>query len=433
MKRLSVKMIRFLLIAGSLVFTLLAWTLIPSTLAGRQDVNTAYAYKSPAIAGDIYLPVVMKPGVNEYVVLGWNDLGMHCYNRDFSDLAVLPPYNNLYAQVIQRGDPPALVEQNVTVRYSFPQNTYSVGKSNFWTYAQDLFELDDPLAENIGLTGKGMTGTLDWNAAHGAYVAEGIPLTEYNDSDWVNRYPYQLAELVVQNSVTSQQLTSLTVVAPVSTEMRCDLCHSDNGRGNEDIATGKVETNILAVHDAENANEYPPSEYGTSLMDNRPVLCADCHSSNALGAPGVPGLPSFSNAMHEKHAGIDAPQATCYDCHPGPQTQCLRDVMSQEFDMTCQDCHGSLAEVAQNPDPWLNEPRCDDCHTEPKYAQNNALFRLSTGHGGVYCEACHDSTHAIAPSSQPNDALKFMQLQGTGGPLSTCTVCHLTQPAGSIH
>ena len=69
MKRLSVKMIRFLLIAGSLVFTLLAWTLIPSTLAGRQDVNTAYAYKSPAIAGDIYLPVVMKPGVNEYVVI----------------------------------------------------------------------------------------------------------------------------------------------------------------------------------------------------------------------------------------------------------------------------------------------------------------------------------------------------------------------------
>ena len=28
-----------------------------------------------------------------YKILAWNDLGMHCYNRDFSDLAVLPPYN----------------------------------------------------------------------------------------------------------------------------------------------------------------------------------------------------------------------------------------------------------------------------------------------------------------------------------------------------
>ena len=30
-----------------------------------------------------------------YKILAWNDLGMHCYNRDFSDLAVLPPYNTL--------------------------------------------------------------------------------------------------------------------------------------------------------------------------------------------------------------------------------------------------------------------------------------------------------------------------------------------------
>ena len=42
----------------------------------------------------IYLPLVHKhpatPQAN-YVLLGWNDLGMHCYNRYFQDLAVLPP------------------------------------------------------------------------------------------------------------------------------------------------------------------------------------------------------------------------------------------------------------------------------------------------------------------------------------------------------
>ena len=38
---------------------------------------------------------VSSTAADQYVVLTWNDLGMHCYNRDFSDLGVLPPYNTL--------------------------------------------------------------------------------------------------------------------------------------------------------------------------------------------------------------------------------------------------------------------------------------------------------------------------------------------------
>ena len=167
-------------------------------------------------------------------------------------------------------------------------------------------------------------------------------------------------------------------------------------------------------------------------MDRRPVLCAECHSSNALGAPGVAGLPSLSKAMHSKHDGkVPNTTAGCYNCHPGPSTKCLRDVMSSQYNMGCVDCHGGMGQVKENPNPWLNEPRCDTCHTDPKYSQNNALFRLSTGHGGLYCEACHDSTHAIATSSQPLDALKFINLQGYAGTLSKCTVCHLTEPGGT--
>jgi hypothetical protein len=144
----------------------------------------------------------------------------------------------------------------------------------------------------------------------------------------------------------------------------------------------------------------------------------------------MPGIPSLSNAMHEKHAG-KVPDTTfgCYNCHPGISTKCLRDVMSTQHGMGCTDCHGGMEQVKQNPNPWLNEPRCDTCHNQAGYAQNNALYRHSTGHGGVYCEACHDSTHAIAPSSQPRDAIKFISLQGHAGTLDTCTVCHLTNPA----
>lgn len=368
-------------------------------------------------------PIVPPVNDDAYVVLGWNDLGMHCYNRDFQDLAVLPPYNNLWAQVIRRGDPPQIITNTVTVEYAFPDNTYSAGKSNFWQYDLQLFGVDLPL--NVGLTGKGLAGEMDAAATH--FAADGIPLTEFSDSNPTQADPFQLAQLVVSLAGGSEVARS-TVVAPVSTEMRCDNCHHDGGV--EGISTGRVETNILTLHDEENADEYPAGHEGR-LMDRRPVLCAECHASNALGAPGVSGLPNLSRAMHKEHAG-KVPNTTegCYNCHPGPATKCLRDVMSSEFDMGCTDCHGDMRTVANNPNPWLNEPRCDTCHTDPKYAQNNPLFRLSTGHGGIYCEGCHDSTHAIAPSSQGRDAIKFVELQGHGGPIDTCTVCHVTAPAG---
>jgi hypothetical protein len=358
----------------------------------------------------------------DYIVLGWNDLGMHCYNRDFKNIAILPPYNNLYVQVIKRGDPPQIVSSGLNVEYSFPLNTYSVGKSDFWDYAQQLFGV--ALSPNIGLTGKGLAGPMDNKGDH--FVAEGIPLTEYNDNDWNTRQPFQLADIVVKDN-NGTVLATNQVVAPVSTEMHCDNCHFDGAFG---IRTGNVETNILTLHDQDVGGDYPAGHKGP-LMNRRPILCAECHASNALGATGVAGVPNFSKAMHEKHAG-KVPNTTdgCYNCHPGPTTKCLRDVMSTNFNMGCTNCHGNMDQVKNNPGPWLNEPRCDTCHTGPAYHQDQSLYRQSKGHGGVYCEGCHDSTHAIAQSSQPEDAVKFINLQGYPGTLSKCTVCHLTQPAG---
>ena len=34
------------------------------------------------------------PSTDSYVVIAWNDLGMHCANKDFSNMCILPPYNN---------------------------------------------------------------------------------------------------------------------------------------------------------------------------------------------------------------------------------------------------------------------------------------------------------------------------------------------------
>ena len=89
---------------------------------------------------------------------------MHCYNRNFQDLAVLPPYNTLWAQVVRVGDPPQVVTAGITVTYMFTDNTYSVGKSDFWTYANALFNVTLP--DNIGLTGKGLSGQMDLQGDH---------------------------------------------------------------------------------------------------------------------------------------------------------------------------------------------------------------------------------------------------------------------------
>ena len=366
-------------------------------------------------------PEETDAATDDYVVLSWNDLGMHCYNQDFQDLAVLPPFNTLWAQVVKVGDPPEIVTSGITVTYEFPDNTYSVGKSNFWEYDEALFGVDLP--PNVGLAGKGLAGDMDVHGDH--FVAEGIPLTEFSDSDLNNRQPYQLALVKVLEAASGTELTQSSVVAPVSTEMHCDNCHFDGGV--EDISTGRVETNILTLHDEENQDEYP-SGHETPLMDRRPVLCAECHESNALGAPGLPSIPSLSRAMHEKHdEEVSDNIEGCYNCHPGPQTKCLRDTMWQDG-MECQDCHGGMQEVSRNPRPWLNEPRCDECHDNGSYDQDQALYRMSKDHGGLYCAACHDSPHAIAPSAEPRDNIKFIELQGHSGTLQRCTVCHATQP-----
>lgn len=400
--------------------------------------STSYPVKGHALPGEkdsqnqlpgsyrIYLPLAEKDSP-KYVLLGWNDLGMHCYNHDFQDLAVLPPYNTLWAQVILRGNPPQIITQGIRVQYKFPDNTTSSNKTDFWTYVGQLFGVQLP--DNIGLKGKGMADVMDLRTDH--FVAEGIPLTEFSDSNPSVPYPYQKAELTAIDTRTNAVLATLTVVAPVSTEMHCDTCHATGKDPGGSQA--RVELNILALHDAEES---------TNLINSRPVLCARCHSSNALAAPGVSGVPSLSNAMHSQHSEeIPDTLDGCYSCHPGPTTRCLRDAMSLNINslidptrnMNCIDCHGGIAQVALNPDPWLNEPRCDDCHIPTDtndYTQDQALYRFSKGHGGVYCEACHDSTHAIATSREPNDALKFIQLQGHAGTLSECTVCHLTQPTG---
>jgi len=371
---------------------------------------------TPAEATGTYTKQLASTGT---VVLAYNDLGMHCMNEDFSDFMILPPYNTLHAQVIDRsGEEPRIVQTGITVGYTFPSNTTSVGKTNFWDYAQTLFGLASPLAADTGLSGNGLAGAMLSQASAGRtdWAVTGIPITPLDDDGSENAYPLA----VVTVSFGGQPLVQTQAVTPVSWEISCNLCHI----GSASVSTG---TMILRSHDR---------LHGTSLETHKPVTCGACHAQPELGMAGVAGRPNLSRAVHGAHAprmfmaGLDV---DCYACHPGMRTQCLRDVhFSRGF--TCMNCHGDMTDVADPARvPWQTEPRCDDCHPlyprlGAEFEQPNTLYRNSKGHHGIHCEACHGSPHAITPTVKTEDNIQALAVQGHAGTIDTCSVCHREAP-----
>lgn len=201
-----------------------------------------------------------------------------------------------------------------------------------------------------------------------------------------------------------------------------------------------VDRNILRLHDARHGSAYQSGACDAAadpndadcLINRTPVSCQTCHYSPALdlaqlGPNNDNGKEqgfnvSMSRAMHGFHGNLALPggdlllpdmppandsrrtdaegnpvvndfvnstlEATCYNCHPGKVTQCLRGAMFNGG-MICQDCHGQARNVGNdfsrdvspanpgafqlandfytNPDtlrvPWANEPGCGSCHT----------------------------------------------------------------------
>ncbi len=306
--------------------------------------------------------------------------------------------------------------------------------------------------------------------------------------------------------------------------------------------------NILRLHDRKHGAGYrswsgatlaaTPCTSGTeaSCLDvRRSIQCSQCHYTPALDLAQVGPIDepsqgangrqqtrhiSMSRAMHGHHGDLvfngsklfpdmPAPGATrtaetvnqvlndtCYHCHPGKVTKCMRGAMTTQGrpanpgGQVCQDCHGNMTQVgndftgtfAQTPAsfdltkrvPWANEPKCQSCHIgdamsvlsinrgdmivagdgirlmqaytrsaagqavlsniqapTSRFAENESLYRLSKGHGGVMCRACHGATHAEWPNANPNanDNVAAVQLQGHSGTITECTVCHA---AGSL-
>ncbi len=203
-----------------------------------------------------------------------------------------------------------------------------------------------------------------------------------------------------------------------------------------------------------------PSPVGRSVAERDRVLTESCYTCH-------PGRVTqcFRGAM--ANAGL-----ACQDCHGG-LSQVGND-FSRNVSPGNPGAFILAGDYYTNPAtprvPWANEPMCQSCHTgdvlrnlanssgtvkssdnirllqafrtsdanakpivalNRRFAENQSsskqiLYRLSKGHGGVFCQGCHGSTHAEWPNAiaNANDNVAALQLQGHAGTLTECKSCH---------
>ncbi|HKW28150.1 MAG TPA: hypothetical protein VJT54_02360, partial [Verrucomicrobiae bacterium] len=209
-------------------------------------------------------------------VLGWNNLGMHCMDSDYSVFSILPPYNTIEAQLIVGGL--LVTNGGYTVTYqavadpagSF--NSTAAGKGNFFNFALPLFGANLPA--DAGLAGwnmpglnntpqgmlfeqtntpvpplPGVTTPVNW------WRAEGIPISPYDDALKKNPYPLML---LVARDAGNNIIATNQIVLPISDEMDCRACHGSGTQTAAEPLAGWVwdglperdfRLNILRLHD----------------------------------------------------------------------------------------------------------------------------------------------------------------------------------------
>ena len=206
---------------------------------GKAFGRTARLRSVSVVGLSLVLLGALRTGAaTNYTVVGWNNLGMHCVDRDFSVFTILPPYNTINAQLIQgRNGTATRLTNGYTVTYravadaSGSINTSSRGKGNFWDYVQSIFGVSALEDTGLPVPGPGayaMPGSsnvpqrMGWEADAQWFVAYGIPIIPYDDSGKPNQYP--LMQLTASNTV-GQAVATNDIVLPVSDEMNCVFCH----------------------------------------------------------------------------------------------------------------------------------------------------------------------------------------------------------------
>src|SRR5579884_1150901 len=289
------------------------------------------------VAAAVMAAILVVPPIGAapmYRLVGWNDLGMHCMDGDYSIYAILPPYNTIHAQLMDANGRLVRSTSGITVTYQAIAdptgsiNTSSAKKSNFWQYVKPIFGASP--APDVGLTGNSMPGVsnkaqpMKFDSTKNWFTADAIPITPFDDKGNKNYYP--MMRLIARDS-TGALLAQTDIVLPVSDEMSCKTFHGSGsgpaaqpkaGWAWNPVAERDYKLNILRLHDdrqsglgayvsALKAMGYNPAGLSATAAGGHPILCGSCHSSNALGTSGQPGAPALTSAIHGYHAHVIDP------------------------------------------------------------------------------------------------------------------------------
>jgi PKD repeat protein len=405
-----------------------------------------------------------------WTVVAWNNLGMHCMDADFSVFAILPPYNTIQAQVMDASGHLVTSASGITLTYqgvadpSGSINTTSSGKTNFWSFVLPLFGVSLPV--NVGLLNHNMPAgngpqPMVFDPALNWFIAEGIPITPYDDAGKKNYYPLMK---VTASDGTGAALASTNIVLPVSDEMDCRACHASGSGAAARPAAGWVfdadaqrdyRLNVLRIHDdrqlgsanftsALAAKGYSASGLYATATGGKAILCAACHKSEALAGSGITGIAPLTSAMHTLHGQVADPtsgqtleantnRTACYRCHPGSETRCLRGAMGNAvaangtMAIQCQNCHGPMSAVGSPARTgWLQEPTCQSCHTGTATSNAGAIRFTSVFDASGQTRTVTNTTFATAAGA-PAPGLSLYRFSAGHGGLQ-CSACH-----GSTH
>jgi hypothetical protein len=196
------------------------------------------------------------------------------------------------------------------------------------------------------------------------FAADGIPMMPVDDQGRSNAYPLVRVEAIERSS--QDQLASTDIVLPVASEADCQTCHAP--------ALDCASVSISPGFECDGTALARTADWKIMSIDG---------DADGVMPPGETELQLLLNTakinilrLHDKKHGTELAFA-----HEAP----------------------------------------DSC-----FAENEALYRLSKGHGGLMCQACHGSTHAIFPNplGAANDNVASNQLQGHAGTIIECDTCH---------
>ncbi|MFH2124282.1 MAG: cytochrome ubiquinol oxidase subunit I [Pseudomonadota bacterium] len=383
----------------------------------------------------------------EYLILAGSDKGMLLSSEPEQsgiDFSFAPP--TLRAQVIQRGEAPNVLTENIQVSYR-------------------IDSAPEPLLGNM-------------IAAEGTFTAtlSKIPSIARDFR------PYLLAEIEAIKEGKVIAATRLKI--GISNEIGCRNCHG--GPWRQQGRTGlsrETAADILAVHDKRSG-----TKLSQDFRAGKIVTCLECHADSSRGAAGQTGLLNLSAAMHGFHAGyLYKENNSCAFCHANSSegaTGNMEDLHSN-LGLECTNCHGTLADhamsllkekgQAQNPGsikllailadkgevaqetikgrmPWSMQPDCLTCHVGFQPPETGSAFNAwSADTKGLYvhrygeegtllCTSCHGSQHSLYPAdnaySKEIGNLQPLQYQNSPYPLGAdrgCAVCHTVEMEEEMH